>query len=658
MLKYILVLFMIAYTGSAFAQILNQNLGQGGTFDNRFQENVNDTLINKNAIKVSLSGKTKPTDYKVISYTRDTTYVDTTLTIDTHYRFNYTFKDQFGKMPFPNEGQTYNTLAYDFESTDLFPEIGATAKQFGYFTREDIDYYYVPTPTSQLTFRTVMEQGQIAEGLFAFNLSPQFSSSFAYRGTRSLGKYRHALSDRGNFTYTLAYHTKDKRYYFRGHIEAQSHKNDENGGLPPESIENFESGSGNFQDRGRMEVNFEDATSKLRGNRYYFDHYYKLWQGNDTLSTRKVSHLSIGHVFEYDRQHFEYEQDAASELFGVAYIPTIKDDAAQSKLFNEVYVNLKSPFVLGDFKISISDLDYTYGYNRIIIREDDVIDAELSGNVVSLGAEWKTDLNRFNLQAKAASIITGNLNGYFLEGAATFKLDSLSALYARASANDRAPDFNYQLFQSDYKSYNWQHNFSNEAISTLQVGIRSPRWSDLDLSVNNIDNYLYFSNVGSEQATPMQAGESVQYFKVKWRKEFRFGKFALDNTLIYQQVAGGEDFFQVPDLITRNSFYFSSSLFKGKPLYLQTGITFNYFTEYYMPAYNPVLGEFSVQTDQKFGGFPMFDFFINARIQRTRLYLLFEHFNSDFTGYNYYSAPTVPYRDSMIRFGLVWNFFI
>jgi hypothetical protein len=77
-----------------------------------------------------------------------------------------------------------------------------------------------------------------------------------------------------------------------------------------------------------------------------------------------------------------------------------------------------------------------------------------------------------------------------------------------------------------------------------------------------------------------------------------------------------------------------------------------------MPSYNPVLGEFAVQTDQKFGGFPMFDFFINARIQRTRLYLLFEHFNSDFTGYNYYSAPTVPYRDSMLRFGLVWNFFI
>ncbi|HBK84363.1 MAG TPA: hypothetical protein DDZ41_12365, partial [Flavobacterium sp.] len=26
-------------------------------------------------------------------------------------------------------------------------------------------------------------------------------------------------------------------------------------------------------------------------------------------------------------------------------------------------------------------------------------------------------------------------------------------------------------------------------------------------------------------------------------------------------------------------------------------------------------------------------------------------------GYNYYTAPNYPYRDFMVRFGLVWNFF-
>jgi hypothetical protein len=34
-----------------------------------------------------------------------------------------------------------------------------------------------------------------------------------------------------------------------------------------------------------------------------------------------------------------------------------------------------------------------------------------------------------------------------------------------------------------------------------------------------------------------------------------------------------------------------------------------------------------------------------------------EHFNSSFSGFNFYSAPNYPYRDFVIRFGLVWNFF-
>ena len=90
---------------------------------------------------------------------------------------------------------------------------------------------------------------------------------------------------------------------------------------------------------------------------------------------------------------------------------------------------------------------------------------------------------------------------------------------------------------------------------------------------------------------------------------------------------------------------------------LQTGFTLNYFTQYYANDYNPLLGEFYVQNETKIGDFPMLDFFVNARIRQTRLFLKAEHFNSAMTGFNFYSAPNYPYRDFMIRFGLVWNFF-
>jgi hypothetical protein len=97
-------------------------------------------------------------------------------------------------------------------------------------------------------------------------------------------------------------------------------------------------------------------------------------------------------------------------------------------------------------------------------------------------------------------------------------------------------------------------------------------------------------------------------------------------------------------------------LFKKK-LFFQTGIELNYFSSYYANTYNPVIGEFFVQDRTKIGNAPLLDYFVNVKIQRTRLYLKAEHFNSLFSKNNYFSDPNNPYRDFLIRFGLVWNFF-
>ena len=76
-----------------------------------------------------------------------------------------------------------------------------------------------------------------------------------------------------------------------------------------------------------------------------------------------------------------------------------------------------------------------------------------------------------------------------------------------------------------------------------------------------------------------------------------------------------------------------------------------------MPVSSSSGGECNFEKSSLFK-FPMIDFFINAKIQQTRLYFKFEHLNSSLTGYNFYSAPNYPYRDFTFRFGLVWNFFM
>jgi len=78
--------------------------------------------------------------YKIISTERDTTFVDTTLSIKKKYKFNYLRKDNFELLQFSNVGQTYNSLAYTFDRLNLKPLFVAQSHHFNYKEIEDVNY--------------------------------------------------------------------------------------------------------------------------------------------------------------------------------------------------------------------------------------------------------------------------------------------------------------------------------------------------------------------------------------------------------------------------------------------------------------------------------------------------------------------------------------
>ncbi len=650
----IFILFSISAIGSA--QI---NDGQLNTIDNRYVDEYGDTAkIYTDEVEIELSDKTYNTDYKVIDFKLDTTFVDTTLSMKKYYNFNLERKDAFELMSFHNPGQSYNSLAYTFDANSTYPKIGARAQHYNYYEVEDIKYYSVPTPTTELMWSTVLEQGQILDAMFTFNLSRQFNASLSFKSIRSLGKYRHSLSDHGSARITMGYHTKNKRYFIRGHLVSQDMTNEQNGGLTDESLGYFESADPNFKDRARLETNLTDAENSIRGNRYYFDHFYVLWDKKDSLKSIP-SDLKIGHQFNFERKHYEYKQGSANLMFGPAFTSDIFDDAKYSKLYNEAYISLNSPITLGEVRFKVNNYLYNYSYKSIVISEDGIIDSKLEGNSFALGGEWHTKFKKFNLDVDASQVISGNLTGHAYSAMASFKTDSVFTASGRVFSNSRAPNFNFLLNQSDYKNYNWQNDFKNVEINGLDVVFDSDKWIFAAAHLTNIDNFTYFDiDENTGQTAPRQATESVNYFKIKLSKEIRFGKFALDNQFIYQKVTNGEDVLRVPDFITRNTFYYANNLFKGKPMYIEAGVTFSYFSKYLMNSYNPLISEFYLQSDREYGGFPLLDFFVNFKVKTMRVFFKLEHFNSSFSQNNYYSAPTYPYRDFVIRFGLVWNFFI
>ena len=604
-------------------------------------------------------------DYKIISYARDTTYLDTTLTIEKEYKYNYLRRDDFELMPFSNVGQPYTKLGVDFERVSLYPTLGAKAKHYNYLEREEIDYYNVATPMSDLFFKTTFEQGQLLDALLTFNTSRRFNFSIAYKGFRSLGKYQIDQAQSGNFRTTLNYQSQNKRYNLRAHIVAQDIETEENGGLANKELQ-FESEESNFKDRSRIDVRFTDASNKVLGKRYYMDHHYKLIKKDKDSSRIENTSLAIGHQFNYETKYYLFTQSTANDFFGEALVSPIEDRMNLKTMNNEFSVQFYNS-ILGRLEGNISLYNYNYFTNSILITDTQTIQNRLKGEEVSLGANYAKNVGGFNITGDVKYNISGKLSGSILDASASYKINGNNKLRAAIHSSYRMPDFNFLMYQSDYSNYNWQNteSYEKQSVNSLLFEIDSRLWGNFTAKYSRLGKYAYFAadpNILEEEGMqganirPFQEGGGVNHLKIKYKKEVKFGMFALNNTVMYQAVSQSNDVLNLPQLVTRNTLYFSSDVFK-KAMYLQTGITFKYFTSYNMDAYNPLLGEFYTQNSEKLGGYPLLDFFINARVQQTRIYLKAEHFNSSFGKSNYYAAPDYPYRDFVIRFGLVWNFF-
>ena len=641
-----------------FSQIRQLDKGLGSFNRGGFNQNQGLDSISDNEITVKLSGKTKYTDYKIISFKNDTTIVDTTLTLKKYYKFNFLRKDNFELLPFHNQGQTFNNLGYNFSNISQFPDIGFRAKQFNYFKKEDVDYYHVPTPTTEVLYRSGLEQGQVLDILFTTNFSKRLNVGISYKGLRSLGNYRRSLASSGNFRLSFKYETPKGQYAIKGQAVNQDFLNQENGGLTDDSLIAFLNNDPNFSgNRGRLDVNLNDAENTFEGKRLYFEQTFKLLSAKDSLDNKDFSNLKIGQSFTRDSKYYRFNQTTPTEaVFGtVNTTGTIRNQADYLSYNNQVFLDFNSKYVLGKFRVKTDYTTYNYGYENLQNNTvTNITKNKLIGKAVSFGADWNGKIKNFYVNA-SGNLTPGNgrLSGNNLNAEAFYKKDSLFTVKARIGISNKMPNFNFLLHQSSYNDYNWEKdNFTSVGTRTLGSVIES-KWGNASVDITNISNYTYFN----ESSLPTQFSGSVNYLKAKVSKEFTFGKFALDNTLMYQKVANGDSVFRVPKFVTRNTFYYSDNWFKGDPLFVQIGATFNYFTKYKANAYNPLLAEFRLQNETEIG-YPTIDLFFNGRVRRTRIYFKADNVSSFFFKKDYLSAPNYPYRDFVIRFGIVWNWFI
>ena len=620
----------------------------------QLSDSLMDSFTIQKSTKILKNLDAKIEDYTIINQRNDSLKVDTSLTIEKFYKLNYLRSDNFELIEFSNTGHTYNSLSF-VESKGLFPQIGSNAKHYNYLKTNDINYYHVATPFTELMYRSAFVQGQLLDALFSVNTSPRFNFTIARKGLRSLGNYQHFLSSSSNFRFSTNYNSRNSKYFLKTHYVNQNLFSEENGGIREDDISNFESGNTEFIDRSVFDPQFENADNTLHGKRFYLNQNYLIKNSLDSLNTQK---WSVGNIITLENKYYQFKQSTPNEYFGESTgFNQINDKVS----FDTFLVNFNTSFSsskLGMTTFFMNYRDVNYSYENLVDIDNNYNYESIIDENFSFGLNYLFKKENYILDFQFESMLTGDVEGSLIKAGLLLNINSDSNIKFSFINSDNSPDYNYIVNNSSYLNYNWNNLFKNINTTKYILNFSPDKLFKFNFEFNNILNHTYFVKDVSGIVLPVQEFNNLGVFKMNISKKISFNKFAIDNRVQFQKT-GDESLgiINIPELILRNTFYFQDELFK-KALFLQTGFTFNYFSEFYMNSYDPLLSEFYVQNNKLIGNFPRIDFFVNAKIQQTRIFLKAEHINSSFTGYNYYSAPNYPYRDFSIRFGLVWNFFM
>jgi len=661
---YLFFILVILYSFPNFGQDFqipkspSQELDRGGNLQN---SSITDSLMSKfgnRSTKLNKNPDAKIQDYLIISRTNDTVAVDTSLTIEKYHKINFLRKDDFDLIPFSNTGVAYNTLSF-YGINSINPKMGASNKYYSYDSVDDVVYYDLPTPFTELMYRSVFEQGQLLDAVYSVNTSRQFNFSISRKGLRSLGNYQNFISSSSNFKISTNYFSKNKKYRFRTHYTNQKLFSEQNGGINNSDILNFENGNSQFLDRGVFDPNFENAHNEFLGKRFYVDQSYVLID-KDSISN---SNLELFNSIYLEEKKYKFQQSSSDEFFGDSFVSQEINDKILLNSLNLHAGLIYNSDIFGKINLGLRYVSDKYSLENYQI--DQYIDntQSINSKTTFITAEYLKTFSKIELNAKTENFIFGDNKSNMFSSSIKLHLKNNNSFTANYKLFSSVPNYNFLLHRSNYENYNWNNQFDNTITNSISLGLKLNEIIDLDVDLISVKKHIQFEKIvndladsGEYSILPIQQNGNLDILKLQLGRKINFGKFSIDSKLLFQKSLS-DDIINLPQIVSRNTVYFSTDMFK-KALFLQTGFGVKYFSKFYMNGYDPLLSELYIQNEKEIGEFPIIDFFINAKIQQTRLYFKFEHFNSSFTGYNYYSAPNYPYRDFSFRFGLVWNFFM
>lgn len=448
-----------------------------------------------------------------------------------------------------------------------------------------------------------------------------------------------------------------KKYSASGVISTNSLSNLENGGItdisyilnPPYGYESPE----NIPTRIGVAAQSSFKQFQLHFNQQYslgFEREVK--KVKDSIVTEFVPVTRFIHTLQIDNFQKRYFENSPERTFYKnTYYTQTNDTAALQRVSNRFAVNLAEEFNkwmrFGLTAYIHNDIE------RLVFSKDSLLNDSILTNVKIGGVLSKELGQKFTYRISGEVGLVGYKAGdVLLSGVVGTKFrlwkDTI-ALKATAFSSTEEPDFYLQQYESNH--FKWKNSFSKLFKTHIGGTFAIPtKQLSLDAAIENLSGQVYFDTL----AMPVQHNGSVQLLSLKLKKDFRFGRFGLDNTIVYQESLNDE-VLPLPRLILFHNLFYTDKWFKV--LRIQAGAYVRYHTSYYAPSYMPATGQFYNQRTMKIGNYPVMSVYVNAHLRRTRFFAEYYHLNELFMKGNYYSMPNYPINPATFNMGLTWNFY-
>lgn len=533
-----------------------------------------------------------------------------------------------------NVGSAATPVFYQIPQT-IGTTSGFSAYDIYYRDPSENKYFDTKSPFTEMSAFFGGGNRNMLDIKFARNINPRWNVGFDFHTIRARKTLNPTARDDNmvsQTTYSLHsnYRSENGRYWILGNFSRMRHVVNEIGGIiPPE------------EDSTSVYFTYEDAKVWLRYTQardlrqdYHFYHEYKVRDG-----------LQIYHIFDRRKQDMVVDADLTTP--DSLYYPSTRihhqDTTRNFNDFSEWRNELGFKGTFGGF--------YYNAFTRLRNgrMRSTYFESNNPFNEVYIGGELIGKISeKWSLSADGEYLIPGAFRVHGIFQSPWLDVEYTKALYKPTS------------MQQQYagNQYEWSHDFANTGVDQIKGTLKI----DLDkihlrpsLTINRVNNYIYFD----EERLPAQASGEAFMLMPGLKASVQVGrKFKWDTEVILSTVSGdAAAVFPVPRVFGNTRFYFDSPAF-NEHVFIQMGVDVRYKSSYYANAYYAGTQQFYLQNRFDVYAYPIADFFLDFRINRTRVLLKYNHLNAGFMEQEgYFVTPDYTGYKSFLDLGITWYLF-